>query len=50
VLEQRRLARLEDARALDVATSQVRVDEPEPVERLVPLGCVDLLQESFEPR
>jgi hypothetical protein len=49
VLEQHRLTRLEDARALDVGATEVRVDEPEPVERDVPLRYVDLPQ-SFEPR
>jgi hypothetical protein len=49
MVEQHRLARLEDARALDVRAAQVCVDEPEPVERVVPLGCVDFFQ-SFEPR
>ena len=49
VLEQHGLTRLEDARALDVRTPEVRVGEPERVERLVPRGCVDLPQ-SFEPR
>ena len=40
---------IEHASALDVRATQVSVDEPEPVEHGVPVGCADLSQ-SFEPR